>query len=98
MLNRLQYNRYASVVAIESTSKLDDEQWLAYWIIYSFLTLMEMVLQPLLEWSVEVLDFPFFFLFNYKVYVFLVPCFLSSLKFLAEMKENLLVKKKLTSV
>lgn len=42
--------RYASVVAIESTSKLDDEQWLAYWILYSFLTLMEMLLQPLLEW------------------------------------------------
>ncbi|XP_018821623.1 HVA22-like protein e isoform X2 [Juglans regia] len=41
---------YASVMAIESTSKLDDEQWLAYWILYSFLTLMEMLLQPILEW------------------------------------------------
>ncbi|KAE9467568.1 hypothetical protein C3L33_00509, partial [Rhododendron williamsianum] len=30
--------------------KGDDEQWLAYWIIYSFLTLMEMLLQPVLEW------------------------------------------------
>ncbi|TYJ98439.1 HVA22-like protein e [Cucumis melo var. makuwa] len=49
-LKFLEHNRYASVVAIESTSKLDDEQWLAYWIIYSFLTLMEMVLQPVLEW------------------------------------------------
>ncbi|KAL6497275.1 HVA22-like protein e [Orobanche gracilis] len=46
----LLYPLYASVVAIESTSKLDDEQWLAYWILYSFLTLMEMVLQPALEW------------------------------------------------
>ncbi|KAL4634512.1 hypothetical protein ACB092_04G204900 [Castanea dentata] len=46
----LLYPLYASVVAIESTGKLDDEQWLAYWIIYSFLTLMEMVLQPALEW------------------------------------------------
>ncbi|GAB2240959.1 hypothetical protein Droror1_Dr00021477 [Drosera rotundifolia] len=46
----LLYPLYASVMAIESPSKLDDEQWLAYWIIYSFLTLMEMVLQPLLEW------------------------------------------------
>ncbi|MCD7454505.1 hypothetical protein HAX54_025126 [Datura stramonium] len=42
----LLYPLYASVVAIESTSKLDDEQWLAYWILYSFLTLMEM-LQPI---------------------------------------------------
>ncbi|XP_051147898.1 HVA22-like protein e [Andrographis paniculata] len=46
----LLYPLYASVVAIESTSKVDDEQWLAYWIIYSFLTLLEMLLQPLLEW------------------------------------------------
>ncbi|XP_027339104.1 HVA22-like protein e [Abrus precatorius] len=46
----LLYPLYASVVAIESPSKLDDEQWLAYWIIYSFLTLAEMVLEPILEW------------------------------------------------
>ncbi|XP_020232916.1 HVA22-like protein e isoform X1 [Cajanus cajan] len=46
----LLYPLYASVVAIESQSKLDDEQWLAYWIIYSFLTLAELVLQPILQW------------------------------------------------
>ncbi|TKY73675.1 HVA22 protein [Spatholobus suberectus] len=46
----LLYPLYASVVAIESKSKLDDEQWLAYWIIYSFLTLVEMVLEPILQW------------------------------------------------
>ncbi|XP_057423586.1 HVA22-like protein e [Lotus japonicus] len=46
----LLYPLYASVVAIESPSKEDDEQWLSYWIIYSFLTLGEMVLQPALEW------------------------------------------------
>ncbi|PSS07653.1 HVA22-like protein [Actinidia chinensis var. chinensis] len=46
----LLYPLYASVIAMESTSKLDDEQWLAYWILYSFLTLMEMLLQPILEW------------------------------------------------
>ncbi|KAK7411008.1 hypothetical protein VNO78_02328 [Psophocarpus tetragonolobus] len=46
----LLYPLYASVVAIESQSKLDDEQWLAYWIIYSFLSLAEMLLQPILEW------------------------------------------------
>uniref|UniRef100_A0A803QXW5 HVA22-like protein n=1 Tax=Cannabis sativa TaxID=3483 RepID=A0A803QXW5_CANSA len=43
------YPLYASVLALESTSKLDDEQWLAYWILYSFLTLVEMVMQPALE-------------------------------------------------
>ncbi|XP_047175811.1 HVA22-like protein e [Vigna umbellata] len=46
----LLYPLYASVVAIESQSKLDDEQWLAYWIIYSFLSLAEMVFQPVLAW------------------------------------------------
>ncbi|KAL3633078.1 HVA22-like protein e [Castilleja foliolosa] len=46
----LLYPLYASVVAIESTSKIDDEQWLAYWILYSFITLMEMLLLPVLEW------------------------------------------------
>ncbi len=46
----LLYPLYASVIAMESTSKVDDEQWLAYWILYSFLTLVEMLLQPLLEW------------------------------------------------
>ncbi|XP_057804828.1 HVA22-like protein e isoform X3 [Salvia miltiorrhiza] len=29
----LLYPLYASVVAIESASKVDDEQWLAYWIL-----------------------------------------------------------------
>lgn len=42
--------RYASVPAMESSPKLDDEQWLAYWILYSFTTLLEMVLQPLIYW------------------------------------------------
>ncbi|OMO84180.1 TB2/DP1/HVA22-related protein [Corchorus capsularis] len=41
---------YASVIAIESPAKDDDEQWLAYWILYSLLTLTEMVLQSVLEW------------------------------------------------
>ena len=45
--------RYASVMAIESPSKEDDEQWLAYWILYSFLTLTEIVLEPVLEWYVS---------------------------------------------
>ncbi|XP_052182788.1 HVA22-like protein e isoform X3 [Diospyros lotus] len=40
---------YASIIAIESPSKVDDEQWLAYWILYSFLTLLEMLIQPILE-------------------------------------------------
>ena len=41
---------------METTSKLDDQQWLAYWILYSFLTLLEMLLQPLLEWYTDQLN------------------------------------------
>ncbi|KAK3133473.1 hypothetical protein QOZ80_6AG0536970 [Eleusine coracana subsp. coracana] len=44
------YPLYASICAMESTSKLDDEQWLAYWILYSFITLMEMAAQHVLYW------------------------------------------------
>ncbi|ONK72026.1 uncharacterized protein A4U43_C04F14880 [Asparagus officinalis] len=46
----LLYPLYASVCAIESPSKVDDEQWLAYWILYSFITLTEMVAEPILYW------------------------------------------------
>ncbi|XP_010438949.1 PREDICTED: HVA22-like protein d [Camelina sativa] len=46
----LLYPLYASVIAMESATKLDDEQWLAYWIIYSFLSLIELILQSLIDW------------------------------------------------
>ncbi|ONK58529.1 uncharacterized protein A4U43_C09F14010 [Asparagus officinalis] len=46
----LLYPLYASVQAIETANKLDDEQWLAYWIFYSFLTLLEMVAEPIIKW------------------------------------------------
>ncbi|CAL5081719.1 unnamed protein product [Urochloa decumbens] len=44
------YPLYASICAMESTCKLDDEQWLAYWIIYSFITLFEMAAENVLYW------------------------------------------------
>ncbi|XP_072950206.1 HVA22-like protein e [Typha angustifolia] len=46
----LLYPLYASIQAIESPSKLDDQQWLAYWILYSFITLLEMALESLICW------------------------------------------------
>ena len=42
--------RYASICAMESATKVDDEQWLAYWIIYSFITLFEMAAENILYW------------------------------------------------
>ncbi|XP_074580104.1 HVA22-like protein e [Curcuma longa] len=44
------YPLYASIQAMESQTKLDDEQWLAYWILYSFFTLMEMAAESILYW------------------------------------------------
>lgn len=49
--------RLASICAIEGSSKVEDEQWLAYWIIYSFLTLMEMLAEPILYWYAFFLSF-----------------------------------------
>lgn len=45
-------NRYASVRAIESPSTLDDQQWLTYWVLYSFITLFELSCWKILAWYV----------------------------------------------
>eukprot|EP00249_Psilotum_nudum_P010247 c22426_g1_i2 orf=479-997(+) len=44
------FGGYASVKAIESPSKEDDQQWLAYWILYSFVALLELAAAPLFAW------------------------------------------------
>ncbi|KAI4308066.1 hypothetical protein L6164_031181 [Bauhinia variegata] len=41
---------YASVRAIESPSTLDDQQWLTYWVLYSFITLFELSAYKILAW------------------------------------------------
>ncbi|KAG7034862.1 HVA22-like protein f [Cucurbita argyrosperma subsp. argyrosperma] len=41
---------YASIRAIESPSSLDDQQWLTYWVIYSFITLFELTFWKILAW------------------------------------------------
>ncbi|KAI5072402.1 hypothetical protein GOP47_0012508 [Adiantum capillus-veneris] len=46
----LLYPLYASIKAIESPSKLDDQQWLTYWILYSFVTLVELSFWQLFHW------------------------------------------------
>ncbi len=42
--------RYASIQAIESPSKEDEQQWLTYWVLYSFITLFEVAAAPVLFW------------------------------------------------
>ncbi|MCO5608711.1 hypothetical protein L7F22_062926 [Adiantum nelumboides] len=46
----LLYPLYASIKAIESPSKLDDQQWLTYWILYSFVTLVELSFWKFFFW------------------------------------------------
>ncbi|CAA0813295.1 HVA22-like protein f [Striga hermonthica] len=46
----LLYPLYASMRAIESPSTLDDQQWLTYWVLYSFITLFELSCWKVLQW------------------------------------------------
>ncbi|GAB4837812.1 HVA22-like protein f [Ancistrocladus abbreviatus] len=46
----LLYPLYASMRAIETPSSLDDQQWLTYWVLYSFITLFELSFWKVLQW------------------------------------------------
>ncbi|RWR89170.1 TB2/DP1/HVA22-related protein [Cinnamomum micranthum f. kanehirae] len=46
----LLYPLFASMRAIESPSTLDDQQWLTYWVLYSFITLFELSFWRFLAW------------------------------------------------
>lgn len=46
----LLYPLYASIMAIESPYKEDDQQWLTYWVLYSLVSLMEMAAGPVIAW------------------------------------------------
>ena len=43
------FYRYASIRAIETKSRSDDQQWLTYWVLYSMLTLFELIFAKVLE-------------------------------------------------
>ncbi|KAJ1438361.1 receptor accessory protein 6 [Ochromonadaceae sp. CCMP2298] len=44
------YPAYASLVAIESTSKEDDTQWLTYWVVFAVFCLFENFVDYILYW------------------------------------------------
>ncbi|XP_059655872.1 HVA22-like protein a [Cornus florida] len=46
----LVYPLYASIKAIETKSRADDQQWLTYWVMYSLMTLFELTFANVLEW------------------------------------------------
>ncbi|KAL2515901.1 HVA22-like protein a [Forsythia ovata] len=46
----LVYPLYASIRAIETKSREDDQQWLTYWVLYSMITLFELTFYKLIEW------------------------------------------------
>uniref|UniRef100_A0A2P2JZX3 HVA22-like protein n=2 Tax=Rhizophora mucronata TaxID=61149 RepID=A0A2P2JZX3_RHIMU len=45
----LVYPLYASIKAIETRSRNDDQQWLTYWVLYSMITLFELTFAKILE-------------------------------------------------
>ncbi|KAF3431443.1 hypothetical protein FNV43_RR26174 [Rhamnella rubrinervis] len=45
----LVYPLYASVKAIETKSRTDDQQWLTYWVLYSLITLFEITFAKVIE-------------------------------------------------
>ncbi|PIA62633.1 hypothetical protein AQUCO_00200563v1 [Aquilegia coerulea] len=45
----LVYPLYASIRAIETKSRLDDQQWLTYWVLYSMITLFELTFAKVIE-------------------------------------------------
>ena len=63
------YPAYASIVAVESSSKEDDTKWLTYWIVFAAFSLLDFFSSFILSWV------PFYWLA--KV-IFLVWCFLPS--------------------
>ncbi|KAM6544824.1 hypothetical protein CsatB_025560 [Cannabis sativa] len=46
----LLYPLHASIKAIETKSRSDDQQWLTYWVLYSMITLFELTFARLIEW------------------------------------------------
>ncbi|XP_048318835.2 HVA22-like protein c [Ziziphus jujuba] len=45
----LVYPLYASIKAIETKSRADDQQWLTYWVLYSLITLFEITFAKVIE-------------------------------------------------
>ncbi|KAK9063873.1 hypothetical protein SSX86_017745 [Deinandra increscens subsp. villosa] len=41
---------YASMIALEGSTSEDDQQWLTYWVLYSFITLFELSCWKVLQW------------------------------------------------
>lgn len=44
------YPAYASIKAVESSGKEDDTKWLTYWVVFSFITLIEFPAEIILQW------------------------------------------------
>ncbi|KAJ3169589.1 hypothetical protein HDU88_000780 [Geranomyces variabilis] len=60
------YPAYASFKAIESPSKLDDTQWLTYWVVFGFLSTLEFFSDFLLRWI------PFYYVFKAGAILYMI--------------------------
>ncbi|KJE91599.1 receptor accessory protein 5 [Capsaspora owczarzaki ATCC 30864] len=75
------YPAYASFKAIESTNKDDDTQWLTYWVVFAFFSLLEFFSDIILHWL------PFYYLMKF---VFLVYLMLPTLNGAAQLYQNVI--------
>lgn len=57
------YPAYASIKAVESVRKDDDTKWLTYWVVFSFITLIEFPAEIILQWI------PFYCLIKVSLYL-----------------------------
>ncbi|KAJ3306429.1 ER membrane protein DP1/Yop1 [Kappamyces sp. JEL0829] len=60
------YPAYASFKALETDNKIDDVQWLTYWVVFAFLNLIEFFTDILLFWL------PFYYFFKAVLICWLV--------------------------
>ena len=81
---------YKSILAIESKGRDDDKQWLTYWVVYSFFTLLEHFTDTLLFWI------PFYFSFKFAMLAWMMLPGHEGSKFLYDRLLSPLVKEYLT--
>lgn len=82
------YPMWASMVALKTASKTDDSQWLAYWIVYGFLSIVDYFDSIILQYI------PLYYLFKLAIVLYLaLPQFRGAEVFYTKFLKDLPVEK-----